>query len=385
MTAGVHRDRERASLDPVVPPGTTIARERLAWVDLAKGLTMLLVVLAHVIYKHYVPLAWEIDLPIRRAWIELNTLFGPMRMPLFLLLSGFLASRALHGPWRQRLLRRVVNPYLLYVVWFVINVTVLVAVGLPRIEGLDVSTVGLLRNLVFPQTTLWYMIALAVFFLAAWLLRPLGVVVPLVGAFLLSSAVFAGWLVLPSWTGMTESIVRYFPLYLIGASLPSLPRRVAGWRGRPLVTVAVVGYLGIAVAYRVAGSAVPGFGPLAAVAGAAVGIMLAVRLATIDRLGPGLGWIGRRTLPIFVMHVPFLALLHALATGPAADVWAEILGSTAAAVIYPIVVTGAVTWACVATHAGLRRLGAGALFALPLGTPRVARSVVAGVAPGATQ
>jgi uncharacterized membrane protein YcfT len=352
------------------------ARERMEWVDLAKGATMLLIVLLHTVLKHVDLLEWQIGLPLERAWGELNAFFAPVRMPLFLMLSGLLASSALARGGRQAFLRRVANPYLLYVLWFAINTVFLVIFDFTAQENLtEVSAAALLRNLVFPQTTLWYMLALTVFFLAAMLLRPLGPAVPIAASLVVSAAVYAGWIVLPDWTGLTESILRHFPLFLIGALVPALPRRVAAVRGVwPLVGAALF-YVAMLLASRAGLKELFGYGPFTAIVGAMIGVLVAVRLTGLRRLSAILVWIGRRTLPIFVLHIPFLAVLHWLATGPAAALWDPLLTSTAVAAVYPLLVTVTGTAACLGVHALAERGRAGWLFALPIGkwpaaTPR---------------
>ncbi len=82
--------------------------------DAARGGCVLLVVLHHLTTKQYglvVPegLAWAEDL-----WLGFTWSLKPLRMPLFLVLSGFFSARALARPWRDTLGTRVVGAYLLY-------------------------------------------------------------------------------------------------------------------------------------------------------------------------------------------------------------------------------------------------------------------------------
>ncbi len=358
----------RGDPNRTLPQTTGASGNRLAWIDCAKGLTIVLIVLAHTLGKHYMRLDWEIDLPIRGAWLEFNRLFGPMRMPLFLMLSGLLASRSLELGGPRALVRRVGNPYLLYVIWLAIT-ALIYAIFDPRgeIDGLELTPAGLVRNLAVPETTLWYIMALAVFYLGATVLRPMGAMVPIMGAALVSSALFAEWIVLPEWTGQVEFMLRYFPFFLVGALLPLFPQRVAGFRSRPLFATFLLGYLGVAVAFGVGADQVPFFGPIAGVLGAVMGILLAVRLASAGQAGLVLAWMGRHTLPIFVLHVPVLALFHWSAVGPAEALWAQFLGSPLAAAIYPAVVTPITVSVCLIVYAGGRRVGMGWVFLLPFG------------------
>jgi uncharacterized membrane protein YcfT len=341
--------------------------ERLGWVDLAKGLTMVLVVLAHAIGKHTLRMDWSLDLPVLEMWSELNEAFTPMRMPLFFVLSGLLAASSLRRGWRNAVPRRVVNPYALYLLWFSINAVFLAAFRFTEPEALQLTPRGLLVNLVFPHTTLWYMAALAMFFVGALILRPLGPVLAIAMATALSIVVEIGWIAVPRGAGMTESILRYFFIFLVGALLPDLVRRVARLSGSRALLLTTLVYVAVAVAFRAGATAIPGFGPLSALTGATLGILVAVRLSDGGRLGRGAEAIGRRTLAIFVLHVPVLAMLHWVATGPGEPLWTTLTASAAVAAVYPVLVTAFVLVACLAAHAGLQRVHLGWLFALPIG------------------
>jgi uncharacterized membrane protein YcfT len=359
------------------PRDGSLAAARLRWVDVAKGLTMVLVVLAHVLGKHYFDLTWTIEVPARGAWREISDAFLPLRMPLFFTLSGLLAASSLGRARRTALARRVLNPYLLYVLWFAINAVVLVTFDFTQPEALDATPTGLLRNLVLPHTTLWYMFALAAFFLVALLLRPLGIVAVLAGATGLSVAVSAGWIVLPAGAGMTPSILRYFFVFLIGAYAPDLVRRVARIGERVPLAATLLAYAVLAVAFRLGLPLLPGLLPFVVVVGAGLGIMASVRLTGIPGLTPLLEGIGRRTLPIFVLHVPALAVLHWVATGPGEGVWAPLLRSDAVALVYPVLSLALVLLSCLAVETLLRRAGLGWLFALPIGKPASAAAPAA--------
>ena len=95
--------------------------------------------------------------------------------------------------------------------------------------------------------------------------------------------------------------------------------------------------------------------------------MLALRILALGRAGTGLAWIGQRTLPIFVLHVPLLAVVHGIAVGPGKSVWAQFLDSFFAAALYSPVGTFVTVGVCLAAYAGVQRIGKGWLILLPLG------------------
>lgn len=89
---------------------------RLAWADAAKGLCIALVVLYHVVGKHYDQVLPAELASVATAWALVGYAPRPLRMPLFFVLSGMFAARALQRPWRQALGPRVLALYYLYAV-----------------------------------------------------------------------------------------------------------------------------------------------------------------------------------------------------------------------------------------------------------------------------
>ena len=92
-----------------------IKRERVDWVDYAKGICIILVVMMHS------------TLGVEKAAGELSWLNGfiewarPFRMPDFFLISGlFLASR-IDRPWRQYLDTKLVHFAYFYILWMTIQ------------------------------------------------------------------------------------------------------------------------------------------------------------------------------------------------------------------------------------------------------------------------
>jgi len=70
--------------------------------------------------------------------------------------------------------------------------------------------------------------------------------------------------------------------------------------------------------------------------------------------------LGRRTLPVYVMHMPVLAVLHALLIGPLST---HIGDQPLLAMVEPVSMTGLVVAICLLAHRGLTRTGW--LFDLP--------------------
>lgn len=325
---------------------------RLLWVDVAKGACILLVVLHHAVVKDLALQAPPALQPVAGAWVWLSMALKPVRMPLFFVLSGLVVSSAVRRPWPDAR-RRVLSPYYLYVVWLVLQGAFFsVERLLPMNRTQDLRE--LLGDLLWASTGLWFLFALAAYFALARLLSGLPRGRVLVVAALVSA--LSGYLPTDDWNRI--SVVFHFTFFALGALAPDLVRRVAATAGHASGRLAL-GYLVLTLLLPHLHLPRTLDLVLASAVGVPLGIALCVRLAG-TRLAPAAAWLGRRTLPVYVLHAPLLALaLHV--ADPIHDGW---LGVTEA-VLYPVVLTVVAVAAAVALHAVLRRLGAHALFELP--------------------
>ena len=73
-------------------------RRRIEWIDLVKAVSVLLVVFMHA-SNTLVDLAGPSG--VTAVLQHINHLLEPMRMPVFFLVSGMLASSAVHRPWSK--------------------------------------------------------------------------------------------------------------------------------------------------------------------------------------------------------------------------------------------------------------------------------------------
>jgi uncharacterized membrane protein YcfT len=331
--------------------------ERLAWLDVAKGLCILLVVLHHVTSK-YVLVVLPPDLaPVGEAWFALNQVLRPLRMPVFFAISGFFAARAVHRPWRLSR-TRVASPYYLYAVWSLVYVVVY-AVETDMAANRTTSVGELVGELVWASTSAWFLFALAAYFLVAKALAGLPPVPVLLAAGAL--AVATGWMDIEHTNRV--SVLTHLGFFLLGAYFPD---RVRWWAERPgrVVLALAGGYA--AVFGSTAALGLPRSVTLiaASAVGVPLGLALARRVAEHALVAVPLAWLGRRTLRIYVLHLAVLAVvfhlpLDRIPLGPE---------RVLVALVLPLLVTGVVTAACLVVHAVLVRLGAGWLFALPART-----------------
>lgn len=281
----------------------TPARKRETWVDVAKGAAIVLVVLFHA--GGYVPPTTTAG----SAWELINVVLVSVRMPLFFLVSGLFIGKALFSQPAGRFFRRKPWPLLyLFVLWG------LIFAGLYAISGGTFGETAVDSLLL--QTTLWYMLGLAVHMSVARVIRRLRPAVQIGGAAVLAVpfAVF-----FPFELGGFAHIPNYFVFFLMGCharpALTAFVKRTGRVRGG-LLLAACIGLLGIAVALR---RFLPEIQELQAAILFALLPLVAVPFALVccnaiadTRAGTRLAWLGRHTLPVFLIHPLALQLLDVL-------------------------------------------------------------------------
>ena len=92
------------------------SQPRLAWPDIAKGISILGVVLLHVTLT--VPESSETRLAAFNVWLD------PLRLPLFFLVSGYFSSKVFSFTFPQLFARRLWCFLVPYVVWMAVELQV---------------------------------------------------------------------------------------------------------------------------------------------------------------------------------------------------------------------------------------------------------------------
>ncbi|GIH99660.1 acyltransferase family protein [Planobispora takensis] len=342
------------------PPAAPGPR-RIGWADTAKGVCILLVVLWHVVAKQYLRLDWRLGLPIPGAWGALGELLLPLRMPLFFAVSGMFALGAVNRPWRVVARSRVARFLYLYVLWLLAHTALLnTTPGFPTDRAAD--ALGLLEQLTITPSNLWYLYALALYFVIAKLTRRFPRILVLGLALALSVLASADLLAAPgNRAGLYQNLVFFLGgLYF----RPAVERLAAAADWRLLVLTGGVYGSALLAMTLTRSQDVPGVWPLVSAAATVFGVTAAAVLSRWSAPARLLRSIGRQTLPIYVMHMPILALLGLALAGPLSGLagpWRAV-----AALVQPLVLTAAVAGICLLLHRGLHAAGAGRiLFDLP--------------------
>ncbi|WP_165521761.1 acyltransferase family protein [Micromonospora zingiberis] len=340
--------------------GRQPAGGRLVWADVAKGGCILLVLLWHVIMKDYLQIDWRLSVPVPGAWGTLGELLLPMRMPLFFTISGMFAAAAVHRPWRAVGRSRIAQFLYLYALWLLIHTAALaLAPDFPTDRATSLGQ--LLAQLTITPSNLWYLYALALYFVLAKALRRVHPAVLLGAAGTLAAIAATGLLDTP---GNRGGLYQNLVFFLAGLHLrPYLLRWAEAVTGRRLLLAAVA--YGVASAAMLATGAGrwPGVAVLVSAVAVLFGIAGAVRLASWRIVAEPLAALGRRTLPIYVIHMPVLALLHLLIADLVAGL--DDPARLALAFGFPFSLTVVVLALSLALHRVLLALRASWLFDLP--------------------
>jgi uncharacterized membrane protein YcfT len=286
-------------------PDVGVVRSRLVWVDVAKAIAIGLVVLHHaVVFANAA--GW-----LPPSVVRLNAQLGTFRMPLFFLASGLFAAGALGRPWRTVLRRRVVLFVHLYLLWTLLRFGLFQVVPDVRANGRDGDLGAVLWSPLLPGTGLWFIYALALYSVVAKVLLPVPPPVQLAAAAVVSAVVGSGLLDVGNFAW--RNMAMYFVFFLLGMHGRAQVERFAQRAGAPLtVGLGVASVLAVAVVDRAGLRQVPFVWLLVSCAAVLFGVALSVQLARIPVLASHLSWLGERTLPVYLLHVPVVALLVAL-------------------------------------------------------------------------
>jgi uncharacterized membrane protein YcfT len=205
-----------------------IGRGRVDWVDYAKGICILLVVMMHS------TLGVE-QAGAREGFMHVVVAFAkPFRMPDFFLISGLFLSQVIDRDWRSYLDRKVVHFAYFYLMWTAIQFT-FKAPLFAQEHGLAGTIWLYVETFWEPFGTLWFIYLLPIFFVTAKMARELRI--PPLVLWLLAAALE----IAPIATGFTvvdEFANRFVYFYTGYLMAPRIFTLAASAQSRPEAALA---------------------------------------------------------------------------------------------------------------------------------------------------
>jgi len=270
-------------------------------VDAVKGLTIILVVMKHTTFGTALALG---ETPY---WFHLLCEWTiPFRMPLFFLVAGLFAKKALRAPLRQFIDSKILHFLYFYLLWSVIQIGIKIA--LPHEGAWDVTYKDLLLIPLEPFGLLWFIYALAVFFAFMRFARD---VRPAIVIFFALSLYFMR--LHTGWT-MPDETAQRFIYFVLGVYGAPYVFAMADWAIAHARSAIVSGVSLLALVAAIAFTPAMDWRVLelsAALFGAAGSVML-VALAAANGYAKPLAFVGSRSLYVFLAFFLPMAVTRVL-------------------------------------------------------------------------
>lgn len=264
-------------------------RERIDWVDYAKGFCIVFVVMMHS------------TLGVEAAtgetgWLHALVEFArPFRMPDFFMISGLFLAQVIDRPWRQYLDRKLVHFAYFYVLWMTIQFVIKAPGMAANLGAVDVIRLYLL-SFIDPFGTLWFIYLLPIFFIVVKLARR--VPAPLiwaVGATLEIAHLDTGWMVIDEFA---NRFVYFYTGYIFAPHIFALTARAQAKPKLALAGLALWAVInGTAVAAGIA--SMPFVSLVLGLIGAGAVVSAAALMAKSDLFKP-LRYCGRNSIVIYL-------------------------------------------------------------------------------------
>ncbi len=303
--------------------------ERIGWVDYAKGICIVLVVLLNA--SHGV----EQAVGEASLFAAFNEWARPFRMPDFFLISGLFLARRINRPWRSYLDTKVAHFAYFYVLWM----TVWYVVRIPQYVEKH-GTIGAVLlypfSFIEPLGSLWFIYMLAVFFVAAKLLDRFPHWAVWLGAAVLHSLqIHTGWRVI-------DEFASRFVFFWSGYILAPHVFAIAGWLKRRPLPMLIAGLLVWGAVHTWFMSTGLGNLPVISLILGYAGIAAIVTFGLLlekTPLGAPVRHLGAHTLPVFLSYFLFAVATRIILmkSGLVSDPNVIIVLATLAGVIGPLI------------------------------------------------
>jgi len=334
-------------------------KSRLEWVDIAKAMSIILIVLLHttgLVSKTGGDPHW---------FSVFNAIMSPIRVPLFFVASGLFARASVVGDVK-RLLSRVLRLLWVFALWllaFLLYFRFLVKRPDIPITNRSIAE-DFLGQLIAPDY-IWFLWALALFFIAARVAMATAPRTILVLSAILSAAVTVVTIdpsifPLPEVRSVRNS-ASYFFFFLAPVVYPQIRTRIATVSVlRGLMIFIPIFILLMMVKTTMFGAVIAGIARTGAtIAGVVVLLFFARAIENLNLLSSLFKYLGKRTLQVYVVHTFVVATLAVVAGS--IGIWGGAVVDYAGVVI--LTATGVLVSILFAW--GAQRIGLYWMFALP--------------------
>ncbi len=302
---------------------------RIDWVDYAKGICIILVVMMHS------------TLGVEKAMGETGVLSSfiewarPFRMPDFFLLSGLFLARRIEAPWPRYADTKIVHFAYFYVLWMSIQF-LLKGYGIYMEQGVSGVIQQYLLGFIEPFGTLWFIYLLAVFFAVTKLLDKVpALAIFAVAALLEALPIHTGWTLIDEFA---SRYVYFYAGFWLARHVFSYAGLVARMPVLPLM--AALGVWGIVNGALVFGgwSQSPGIGLALGFIGAAAVIAMGVLLSR-TRMAEPIRYLGSNSIVVYLAFFLFMAVSRSVLIRFAPELGVDVIALlvTAAGVLGPVV------------------------------------------------
>ncbi len=275
-----------------------LAMPRTAWVDVAKALCIILVVMMHS------TLGLQNAVGAEGFLGPVVAFFAPFRIPTFFVLSGLFLARALERRFSDYVRTRILHFAYFYLLWLAIHIALRsgsTLVAAPQ----DVASQFLIA-LIEPHEALWFIHLLIVFSLVAFALRRVNPSIVLAAAATIHLLrVETGSSLIDEFTSRGVFFAAGWALAPFFLALAKLPRE------QPLLSflaVAAFAALNGALVFLYRAEQHTLVGLALGLAGAIAMVLVAAALASLPGIGPRAAALGRHSLAIYLAFtVPMAA------------------------------------------------------------------------------
>lgn len=270
-------------------PQTATPPSRIDWIDYVKGVTIILVAQMHI------SLGTMESMGVSHMWmVDIVEFARPFRVPLFFMIAGLFVSRSLQWNRAKFIDAKLFHFVYFYFLWAAIQLTV--KIGLSGYGNHAFSLNDILLLPIEPISTLWFIHALAIFFMVTRLLKNVPPIILMSAAVILyASPVHTGW-------GAIDEFADRYVFFVAGYVGAQYFFNLAEFARENALRVFAgsIGAFAMVYFFVEAGIATkPLFGLLAAFGGGAATIALLSVAANHGRL-KWLAYIGQRSLYVYL-------------------------------------------------------------------------------------